>query len=142
MKKILIVGSHNTCRSIIAAEYLKKAIKDRGKAGVEVSTAGIMAFPDIPADHIAIAGLKNLGIAGEFKSRPLGRQEVMDAALIITLSQRIKAAILGKFAEKAGIIYTLKEIAGEPETDITVSEKIVQEIKVMIDKGFNKIAGD
>jgi protein-tyrosine-phosphatase len=141
MKKILIVGSQNTCRSIVAAEYLKKAVKDRGKTGIEVSAAGIMAFPDIPADPAAVAGLKNLGIEGEFKSSPLSRQEVLDAALMITMSPKIKAAISGKFAEKAAIIFTLREIAGEAEADIKASDKLAEEIKAMIDKGFDKIAG-
>jgi protein-tyrosine-phosphatase len=142
MKKILIVGSQNTCRSIIAAEYLKKAVKDRGKTGIEVSGAGIMAFPDIPADSVAVAGLKRLGIEGEFKARPLSRQEVLDAALLITMSPKIKAAIAGKFADKAAAILTLKEAAGEAEADITASDTLAEEIKAMIDKGFDKITGD
>ncbi len=139
MKKILVVGSQNTCRSIVAAEYLKKALKDRGNTESEVSGAGIMAFPDIPADESAISNLNKLNIQGEFKSRPLGRQEVTDAALILAMSPKIKAAIAGKFAEKAAVIFTLHEIAGEPEADITASDRLGDEIKAMLDKGMDKI---
>lgn len=141
MKKILIVGAENTCRSIVAAEYLKKAVKDKGKTGIEVTGAGIRAFPDIPADPAAVAGLKSLGIDGEFKSKPLSRQEVLDAALLITMSPKIKAAIAGKFADKAASIFTLREIAGEAEADIIASDSMTGEIKAMIDKGFDKITG-
>jgi protein-tyrosine-phosphatase len=139
MKKILVVGSQNTCRSIITAEYLKKALKDMGNTDIEVSGAGIMAFPDIPADEAAAGNLNKLNIQGEFKSRPLSKQEVVDATLILTMSAKIKAAISGKFADKAAAIFTLHEIAGEPEADITASDKLGDEIKAMIDKGMDKI---
>jgi protein-tyrosine-phosphatase len=141
MKKILIVGMGNTCRSIVAAEYLKKALKDRGNTGILVFSAGVRAFPDIPADNYASDGLKSLGIEGEFRSRALSRQDVTDASLIITMSPRIKSVIAGKFGEKADFIFTIKEISGEAESEITASDKLAGEIKAMIDKGYDKIAG-
>lgn len=142
MKKILIVGIENTCRSIITAEYLRKTLKDKGKTGVEVAGAGVRAFPDIPADAAAVIALEKLGIEGDFKSRPLSKQEVVEASLIITMSQKIKAAISGKFADKAAVIYTLKELAGEPEDEMQPSEGIAEQIRQMIDKGFSKISGE
>jgi protein-tyrosine-phosphatase len=142
MKKILVVGIENTCRSIIASEYLKKAVIDKGKSGIEVSCAGVRAFPDIPADPAAVAGLKTLGIEGEFKSKPLSKQEVAEAGIIVTMEPRIKGAIAGKFPDKAPVIFTLKELAGEGDSEITTSVGVATEIKGMIDKCIEKITGE
>ena len=139
MKKILIVGIENTCRSIVAAEYLKKTVKEKGKNGVEVSCAGVRAFPDIPADPSAVAGLKSLGIEGEFKSRPLSKQEVADAALIITMEPRIKGAISGKFPDKAPVIFTLKELAGDGDGEVAADGNLASVVKELIDRSFEKI---
>ena len=74
MKKVLIVGGKNTCRSIVACECLKKILQDKGETGVSVDMAGIMAFPDIPAEAEAVEALKGAGITGDFKSKPLSKK--------------------------------------------------------------------
>ena len=55
------------------------------------------------------------------------------------MSEKIKAAISGKFADKAGIIHTLKEFAGEADKDLTASPDTAKEVKQVIDKSIDKL---
>jgi len=140
MKKILVVGSKNTYRSIIVAEFLKKALKDKGNNGVEVKSAGIMAFPDIPAEPEAVSQLKSLGIDGEFKSSPLQKQSVAEADLILTMSDKIKTAISGKFSDKAAVIHAFKSYAGG-SGDLEASAGLGDEVKGLVEGSIDKFAG-
>ncbi len=139
MKKILVVGSKNTYRSIIVAEYLKKAISLKGKSGFEVSSGGIMAFPDIPAEPAAVEQLENLGISGEFKSKALSKQAVKEADIILTMSDKIKAAILIKFPDRAPVVYTFKSFFGAGDGEFSAGPDTGSEASVIIEKGIDKL---
>jgi protein-tyrosine-phosphatase len=141
LRKILVVGMQNTCRSIVTAELIKKAAKEKGVSGIEVDCAGVMAFPGIPLEAEAAAQLKSLSIEGEFSSKPLTKQAVSDAELIITMTEKIKNAISAKFPDKAAAVATLKELAGETDRDLAPSEKLGEEVKNAVEKAFDKIKG-
>lgn len=141
MMKILIVGMENTCRSIMAAEYLRKLAYERAAAGMEIFSAGIRAFLDIPAEPVVVEALKKSGITGDFRSRPLARQDIADAGLVLTVNQRIRDMIASKFPDKAEAIMTLNAVSGRAEKDITSDENGLTEIKDMIEAGYDRIAG-
>jgi protein-tyrosine-phosphatase len=140
MINILIVGSKNTYRSIIAAEYLKKMLVEKGKNTVEVLGGGIMAFADIPAEPEAAEQLKALGIQGDFRSRALDKKSVMDAGLILTMSGKIKAAILAKFPDMKDKVHTFKGYFEDgADLDLAASPALAGEIAMITGNGFEKI---
>jgi protein-tyrosine-phosphatase len=138
MKKILVVGSKNTYRSIILGEYLKKVFQEKEMSDIDVKCAGIMAFPGIPAEKEAVSQLELRGVSGAFVSSLLDKESVLDADIIITVSEKIKGAITGKFSDKSSCVFTAKELSGETG-DITATESLGAEIKELVEKGMNKL---
>jgi protein-tyrosine-phosphatase len=139
MKKILVVGSKNTYRSIIVAEVLKSAIAAKGKNGFEVQSAGIMAFPDIPAEPEAINQLKDINIEGDFRSRPLDKRSVADADMILTMSGKIRSAIIAKFPEKSGLTQVFGVFFGGEAFDLASGPGVAGEAAGIITKGFDRL---
>ena len=139
MRKILVVGGKNTYRSLIVSEYLKKALKDRAKTGTEVLSAGIMAFPGIPIEPEASVSLANAGIIGGFTSSPLGKQAVLDADLVLTMSEKIKNAILGKFPDMQSKVHTFSSFFSGRETEMTASPGFMEAAAAMIDANLDRI---
>lgn len=139
MHKILVVGSKNTYRSIIVSEYLKKVLKDNAKTETEVLSAGIMAFPDIPAEPEAVESLGQIGISGGFKSGPLSKQAVMDAVLILTMSEKIKNAILGKFPDIQSKIFTFTFFFTGTESELAAAPDFARKAAAMIDGNKEKV---
>lgn len=136
MSMVLVVGGKNTYRSIILAECLKKTLKDKGNNGVKVISAGVMAFPGVPAESEAAAQLKKIGIDGEFKSQPLRKEYVLDAGLIITVNSKIKSVIGAKFNDKREIIRTFGEISGKNK-DIAAGPGLAELIAKDIEEGYS-----
>ena len=139
MKKILVIGVKNTFRSIIASQYLGKLIAEKALPDISVISAGVMAFPDIPAEPEAVTQLEKLGISGAFVSTPLKKTDIAEADIIITMSEKIKAAILMKFPD-ALKVHTLSETAGLAG-DVEASETCGGQIKELIEKGFEFMTG-
>ncbi len=138
MKKILIVGEQNIFRSIIIAEILNFILKQKGKNDFEVKSAGIFAMLDIPMEEEAKTELKKY-VNSDFSSKPLLKQDVKEADIILTINSKIKNAILNKFPEKNNAIFTVKEFAGESEVDF-INQKITAEEAIeVINKFINKI---
>ncbi len=136
MNMILVVGAKNTYRSIILAECLKKALKEKGNNGTEVISAGVMAFPGVPAEPEAAEQLKKIGIKGELKSQPLRKEYVLDAGLIITVNSKIKSVIGEKFKDKREIIRTFGEISGKNE-DLTAGPGLAELLAKDIEAGYS-----
>jgi protein-tyrosine-phosphatase len=139
MKKILVVGSKNTYRSIIVCEYLKKALSDNAKTETEVLSAGIMAVPDIPADPDAVLSLEKAGIRGDFRSSPLNKQAAIDAVLIITMSEKIKNAILGKFPGMQSKVSTFAYFFSGKELEMAAVPGFAETAAGLIDKNLDRL---
>ncbi len=139
MRKILVVGGKNTYRSLIVSEYLKKALKDKAKTETEVLSGGIMAFSGIPIEPEAAVCLAKAGITGEFTSSPLGKQAVLDADLILTMSEKIKNAILGKFPDIRGKVFTFSYFFSGNETEMSASPGFMEAAAAMIDADLDRL---
>lgn len=138
LRKILVVGMQNTYRSVITAEVIKKSAAG---TGLEVECAGVMAFPGIPVEPEAAAQLKTMGIEGEFVSNPLTKPAVAGADMIITVTEKIKGAICAKFPDKAGSVFTLLELAGEPGRDLEAGASTGGTVSAAVAKAMQKISG-
>lgn len=139
MKKILVVGSKNTYRSIIIGAFLKKFISDNEISGIKVNSAGIMAISDIPADSDAIQELAALGVTGDFKAAILTKQAVLEADLILTMSDKIRSAIVLKFPEVSGKIFNFINYFSGVKSDVTAEIGLGKNIAKLISSNSNKI---
>lgn len=84
--KILFVCSGNTCRSPMAEAIARRLAEERGLADVEVSSAGTGAMGGAPiSDGALLVGIENGMDLGAHRSRPLDRELVEEADLILVM---------------------------------------------------------
>jgi protein-tyrosine phosphatase len=91
-------------------DMLKKAGKEM--KGIKVESAGICAIPNQPASAQAIHVLKQEGIdLTKHRSKPLTKEMINRADLILTMTVNHKNAVLQMAPEARGRVFTLKEYA-------------------------------
>lgn len=126
MKKIqiLIVCTGNTCRSPMAAYFLRHLLedeKDREDMEVLVESAGVFALEGIPAAEHAVKVLAAEGIdLSGHRAKQLLREDVLEADLILTMTEKHKEMIIREVSEVEDKVFTLGEFSDcEGLTDIS-----------------------
>ncbi len=111
--KVMFICTGNICRSAMAEAMLKKMLKEKNKANIQVYSCGIYAETgDFPTQN-AIDVMEQYGInlkthkATNIKEAKI---EEMDLILCATLSHKI--AVLQSYPKVQNKIYTMKEYAG------------------------------
>ncbi|WP_350343544.1 low molecular weight protein arginine phosphatase [Proteinivorax tanatarense] len=103
---ILLVCTGNTCRSPLAAAYLDSITGE----DVQVLSAGLMAFDDMPASEYSKKVAEEAGLdISKHKSKQVTQNLVKSAGLILTMTKAHKNTLLNTFPESKGKVYTLKE---------------------------------
>ncbi|MBI4372600.1 MAG: threonylcarbamoyl-AMP synthase [Candidatus Omnitrophica bacterium] len=94
-KKILIVCTGNTCRSPMAEGWLRAELARKGLSEqIEVGSCGIFARDGGSPAMESILALKNDEVTlGDFKTRLCRREDVLNADLILAMSEEHKSFI-------------------------------------------------
>jgi len=91
---VLFVCTGNTCRSPMAAAMFTDLIEQAGKAGAKAFSAGISAYPGMPASPEAIRVMDERGIdIGDHRTRLLTPDLIEEADLILCMSRGHLAAV-------------------------------------------------
>lgn len=151
LKKILFVCTGNTCRSSMAEALLKDLLNKDGIGHIQVSSAGTNVFAPSAASQYAIEVMAEKGIdLSRHCSRQLTEDMLLEADLILTMTEGHRQRILHINPELADKVFTLKEFAYGPgyleHLDISdpfglpkefykqCSEEILQALQVVIEK--------
>lgn len=117
IKSILVVCTGNSCRSVMAEGFLKKRLKDMGKLGITVRSAGMIAIDGfLPTDEtIKVMKEKSIDVAS-YRAKPLTDSLIKGADLILAMEDIHKRGIIEKAPEAANKTYLLKEY-GVPKAE-------------------------
>ncbi|HBK68884.1 MAG TPA: ribose 5-phosphate isomerase B [Firmicutes bacterium] len=116
VKKILLVCTGNTCRSPMAAALLQKILEGKREitSEIQISSAGIYAFPGAPASTEAIEVMRHYGVdLSTHLSRGLQSEELLASDLILTMTTAQKAQLLKAFPEVKDKVFILREYIEE-----------------------------
>jgi protein-tyrosine-phosphatase len=85
---ILFVCTGNVSRSFLAEMLLKNEVKQHHLKNIEVSSAGVSAYPGIPADPEMVNYLSKIGVPYEnHEARAITKDDVDQADLILVMEK-------------------------------------------------------
>lgn len=111
-KLILFICTGNTCRSPMAAGYLKKLLEERGIREIDVRSAGVMTTTGLlaSAEAIQVLDAENVDLR-RHRSSPLTPEVIRKADLILAMSPFHRQSALRLSEEARSKTYMLKEFA-------------------------------
>ncbi|MBN3038269.1 MAG: low molecular weight protein arginine phosphatase [Candidatus Omnitrophica bacterium] len=132
IKKILVVCTGNSCRSVMAAGILKSLLKD--KAGYEISTAGTVAVKGMQAtpEAVEVAAEDGIDVSAHL-SQPLTEEIIDQADLILVMQRKHREHILNIDPSAESKTHLLSEFGRMPGEDKLVDPNIPDPIGRSID---------
>ncbi|MFC1703291.1 L-threonylcarbamoyladenylate synthase [Candidatus Omnitrophota bacterium] len=122
-KHILFVCTGNSCRSVMAAELMKKKVA--GRDDIFVESAGVGALPGMSASESTIELLKKEGIdARAHRSQGASDDLVKRSDLILVMERHHKNKLLSMFPFAKERTFLLKEFVKIGELDVNIPDPI------------------
>lgn len=140
--RLLFVCTGNTCRSVMAQKLFEKMWSEYGKPGQKMRalSAGITASRGTRISRQAEEVLQEEGVdAGDHRSRPVDREEIARAHVVLTMTKNHRQHLLQRFPESGDKVWVVSEFAGwegdipDPYgTGMENYRKVAGEIKLML----------
>ena len=148
--KIVFVCTGNTCRSSMAEAMAKRwlVLNAPSRQDIELTSAGLAAYPGSPASSQSIDVMRSAGIdLTDHRAKQISEDLIAQSDLILTMTRGHKYALLDIYPEYVHKIYTFGEFASGQETDIPdpfarpidVYKKCSKEIGKYLEKVMQKI---
>ncbi|MBO5332879.1 MAG: ribosomal protein S18-alanine N-acetyltransferase [Clostridia bacterium] len=115
MKKIMFICSGNTCRSPLAEGLFKKYLKENNITDIEVSSAGVGAFPGdaVSINSILVAGNRGLDIS-DHRARNINPEHLLTTDLFFCMSDSHKAVLSRYCDENKIVVLNVPDPYGRP----------------------------
>lgn len=147
-KRILVVCTGNSCRSVMAKGLLKKMLQDHGKSAMVVS-AGIAALPGLrpTRETMDVMARHDIDVSTHLTQR-LTNDMVESADLVLVMERIHREEILNRIPHAKKKVFLLREYAGAASghaADIEVPDPIAKPIDVyescfeMIEAAVDKV---
>lgn len=112
MKTILFVCTGNICRSPMAEGLLKKKLSEEGITTVRVISAGTWAYPNTVSTPEAVQAALERGVdISGHRARPLSREIIQEAHLILTMNEDHKWEVVRLVPEALEKTFVLTEFS-------------------------------
>ena len=121
VKRILVVCTGNSCRSVMAKGLLKDRLRDRKE--VMVISAGVAALPGLrpTRETIEVMARHNIDISSHLTQR-LTNEMIEISDLILVMERIHKHEILNRVPNARKRVFLLREYAGVPSGEVVDTE--------------------
>ena len=115
MKKIMFICSGNTCRSPLAEGLFKKYLKENNINDIDVSSAGVGAFPGdaVSINSILVAANRGIDIS-EYRARNINPEHLLTTDLFFCMSDSHKQVLLRHCDESKIVVLNVPDPYGRP----------------------------